>query len=236
MRESSEHMRVKNALRARIESGEYAENSRILPERALCEEFRVSRTTIRQALQDLENSGYILRHQGRGTYVKPHVIEQPLSSVYSFAEELRKQNIIPGTRMLSLNTILAQKPVEDMLMVKPGTLLRVVCRLRLANDMPYVYETSYLPAEYLGTATSEEISVNGLYNTLYKHSGIRIDKATETFEAILAPNYVVEALGRKGVLSVMQLDRVAYSDGKPVEYCSAYVCGDKYRFHVTLHT
>lgn len=234
--ENSEWKRVKNALCARIESGEYAENNRLLPERELCDEFHVSRTTIRQALLELENSGYILRQQGRGTYVRPRLIEQQLSSVYSFAEELRKQNISPGTRMLSLNTILAQKPVEDKLMVQPGTLLRMVCRLRLANDTPYVYETSYLPAEYLGSASSEEISVNGLYNTLYKHSGIRIDKATETFEAILAPNYVVEALGRKGVLCVMQLDRVAYSDGRPVEYCSAYVCGDKYRFHVTLHT
>lgn len=236
MRKNCEHVRVYHALQARIESGEYSETGRIPPERELCDEYGVSRTTVRQALQNLKNSGFIARHQGRGTYVKPRVIEQPLSSVYSFSEELKKQNIIPGTRMLSLNTIIAQKPVEDILNVKPGTLLRVVCRLRLANDMPYVYETSYLPAEYLGNATSEEISINGLYNTLFKYSGIRVDKATETFEAILAPNYVVEALGRKGVLSVMQLDRIAYNNVTPVEYCSAYVCGDKYRFKVTLHS
>jgi len=69
---------------------------------------------------------------------------------------------------------------------------------------------------------------------MVKYGSVKIDKATETFEAVLAPQYVAEALGRKGVLSVMQLDRVAYSGGRAVEYCSGFICGDKYRFRVTL--
>jgi GntR family transcriptional regulator len=136
--------------------------------------------------------------------------------------------------MLSLTTMPAQPPVQNILNLEAGKLIRVVCRLRLANETPYVYETSYIPAEFLGDATGDEIALYGLYNTMLRYGGVQIDKATETFEAVLAPQYVAEALGRKGVLSVMQLDRVAFSGGRAVEYCSGFICGDKYRFRVTL--
>lgn len=232
--DETEYMRVKRALSQEILSGAYPENSRLPTERALCEEYAVSRITVRQALSKLEDEGRILRQQGRGTFVRPRVIEQPLSSLYSFSEELKKQNIAPGTRMLSLTTVPAQPPVQKILGLEPGRLIRVVCRLRLADEMPYAYETSYIPAEFLGDATGEEIALHGLYGALAKYGGVRIDKATETFEAVLAPQYVAEALGRRGVLSVMQLDRVAFSGGRAVEYCSGFICGDKYRFRVTL--
>ena len=234
MGDETEYMRVKRLLSREILSGVYPENSKLPTERELCEKYQVSRITVRQALQKLEEEGHILRQQGRGTFVKPRVIEQPLSSLYSFSEELKKQNITSGTRMLSLTTVPAQPPVQRILGLEAGALIRVVCRLRLANEMPYVYETSYIPAEFLGDATGDEIALDGLYNTMQKVGGVRIDKATETFEAVLAPQYVAEALGRKGVLSVMQLDRVAFSGGRVVEYCSGFICGDRYRFRVTL--
>jgi GntR family transcriptional regulator len=234
MAEEAEYMRVRRLLTQEILSGDYGENMKLPTERALCERYQVSRITVRQALLKLEEEGLILRQQGRGTFVKPRVIEQPLSSLYSFSEELKKQRIVSGTRMLSLTTMPAQPPVQGILGLPPSSLIRVVCRLRLANEMPYVYETSYIPAEFLGDATGDEIARNGLYNTMVKAGGVRIDKATETFEAVLAPQYVAEALGRKGALSVMQLDRVAYSNGRAVEYCSSFICGDKYRFRVTL--
>ena len=234
MGEETEYMRVKRLISQEILSGKYQENNKLPTERALCDRYGVSRITIRQSLLKLEEEGLILRQQGKGTFVKPRVIEQPLSTLYSFSEELKKQHIISGTRMLSLTTIPVQPPIQGILGMGPGKLIRVVCRLRLADEVPYVYETSYIPAEYLGDATGDEIAQNGLYNTMIKYGGVKIDKATETFEAVLAPQYVAEALGRKGALSVMQLDRVAYSGGTAVEYCSGFICGDKYRFRVTL--
>ena len=234
MGEETEYMRVKRLLSQEILSGSYPENGKLPTERALCGRYEVSRITVRQALLKLEEEGLILRQQGRGTFIRPHKIEQPLSSLYSFSEELKKQNIVPGTRMLSLTTMPVQPPVQKILGLENGKLIRVVCRLRLANEMPYVYETSYIPAEFLENATGDEIAQNGLYNTMAKYGGVKIDKAAESFEAVFAPQYVAEALGRKGALSVMQLDRIAYSGGRTVEYCSGFICGDKYRFRVML--
>ena len=232
--EMTEYLRVQRQLMDQIHKGVYRENGKLPTERELCEQFGVSRITIRQALQNMENEGVIVRQQGRGTFVKPRRIEQRLSSSYSFSEELRKQNIVPGTRMLSMVTIPALGHIQQKLELGQGVPVRAICRLRLANEMPYAYETSYIPLAFLSDATAEEIAQNGLYNTLRRCSGREVEKATEVFEAVIAPQFVVDLLGRKGVLSAMQMERTAYCAGQPVEYCESFICGDKYRFHVTL--
>ena len=179
--EMTEYLRVQRQLMEQIHKGVYRENGKLPTERELCEQFGVSRITIRQALQNMENEGVIVRQQGRGTFVKPRRIEQRLSSIYSFSEDLRKQNIVPGTRMLSMVTIPAQGHIQQKLELGQGVPVRAICRLRLANEMPYAYETSYIPLAFLSDATAEEIAQNGLYNTLRRCSGREVGKSDGRF-------------------------------------------------------
>lgn len=235
-----EYVTVKTKLLEMIDSGLYKPGDRINTERELCDVFKVSRITVRQALSELEKEGWIQRIQGRGTFVRQHMeekskkMEQLLSYNYSFSEELKKNNIVPGTRVLSLTRISAQLPLAEKFGLNPGAMLDVLLRLRLADGEPYAYETSYIPSEYLNGATAEEIARDGLYNTMEKKSGIRPNKAVEIFEAAIAPGVIAEALGRKGLLSVMQIEHTAYLNQKAVEYCNSYVAGDRYRFRVKL--
>lgn len=234
------YIAVKNRLLSDIGKGIYKEGDKLPTEREMCELFQVSRITVRQALASLENEGLIQRFQGRGTFVhrsqpeKKRKFESLLNSNYSFSEELKKQGVTPSMRVLSLTRIPAQPPLTDKLMVEPGHMIDVLLRLRLADDVPYAYETSYILSEYLNGATSEEVARDGLYNTMMKKCGVRPNKAVEIFEAGIAPEFIAEMLGRKGIVSVMQIERIAYLDDKPVEYCTSSVAGDKYRFRVKL--
>lgn len=234
------YVAVKNKLLADIGNGVYKVGDKLPTEREMCEMFQVSRITVRQALAELQNDGWVQRTQGRGTFVqnrekkKEKKFESLLNSNYSFSEELKRQGVMPSMRVLSLSRVPAQPPLTEKLEVEPGHMIDVLLRLRLADEVPYAYETSYVPSEYLGGATSEEIARDGLYNTMIKKSGVRPNKAVEIFEAGIAPEVIAEMLGRKGVVSIMQIDRVAYLDDKPVEYCTSSVAGDKYRFRVKL--
>lgn len=234
-----EYLTVKAKLLEEIEKGVYKPGEKLPTEREMCTVFNVSRITVRQALAELEKNEVIRRIQGKGTFVKeakrkPEKFESLLSSMYSFSEELRKQNVEPSTRVLTLTHVLAQPPLTEKLQVEPGHIVDVLLRLRLADGLPYAYETSYVPAEFLNGATTEEITRDGLYNTMEKRSGVRPDKATEIFEAGIAPEIVAEALGRKGLLCIMQIERTAYRQNQIVEYCTSAVAGDKYRFRVKL--
>jgi GntR family transcriptional regulator len=234
-----EYFRVKMKLLEDIRKGVYTIGAKLPTERDMCDMFGVSRITIRKALSELELEGWVERVQGKGTFIQepkknPSKFESMLSSNYSFSEELRRQNVTPSTRVLSLTTIPAQPPLTHKLQVAPGHMVDVVLRLRLADEIPYAYETSYVPSEYLNGATADEIARDGLYNTMDRKSGIRPNKAEEVLEAAIAPEMVAEALGRKGLLSVMQIERTAFVDEQIVEYCTSSVTGDKYRFKVKL--
>ncbi|MCZ7646481.1 MAG: substrate-binding domain-containing protein [Planctomycetota bacterium] len=63
-------VQVRRILEGEMEAGRFPAGSRLPPERSLMERFRVSRKTIRAALEMLEDEGRILRHVGRGTFVR----------------------------------------------------------------------------------------------------------------------------------------------------------------------
>lgn len=57
------------SLRNRILSGEFGNDGRLPPERALAEAYRASYATVTRALADLKRAGLIRREWGRGTFV-----------------------------------------------------------------------------------------------------------------------------------------------------------------------
>jgi GntR family transcriptional regulator, arabinose operon transcriptional repressor len=94
------HIQVASLLKDRIRSGIWPEGSAIPSEKELCAEFDVARGTIRQALQTLENEGYLLREQGRGTFV--HLAKYNRADFRS----KRVAFVVPYVRDSSIPTIL----------------------------------------------------------------------------------------------------------------------------------
>ena len=77
--------RVLRELRRLLEAGDYPMNSRLPPERELCEKFAVKRAVLRKALAKLEEDGHIWRHVGKGTFVgsPPSGLLADMSSIAS---------------------------------------------------------------------------------------------------------------------------------------------------------
>lgn len=73
------YISVYNQLKNDIMNGSYADNNRLEPENILMEKYQVSRQTIRQAVNILEDSGLVKRRQGSGTYVTYEAVTPPES-------------------------------------------------------------------------------------------------------------------------------------------------------------
>lgn len=78
---SSQRQRIVNSIRDDILAGVYASHTPLPGEHTLCQRFEVSRMTLRLALGDLEQRGFIYRRHGSGTYVNPvcSVMTRPLA-------------------------------------------------------------------------------------------------------------------------------------------------------------
>src|SRR5688500_5986168 len=112
---------VKTSILQEIEAGQWRPDSRLPSEDELAERFQVSKITVRQALRDLAQLGYIRREQGRGTFVqRPPLIEGP-RELKSFTREMQGHGFVASSRVLEQGVIPAPPDIAARLDVPPGT-------------------------------------------------------------------------------------------------------------------
>ncbi|NJD01194.1 MAG: GntR family transcriptional regulator [Ruminiclostridium sp.] len=160
------YYQLKEILIKKIKGNEWPVNTRIPTERELCELYRVSRITVRQALDELEKGGYLYRKQGKGTFVTIPKLEQRLGSFYSFSEEIRKMGAVPEANILEFIILESSDRISEILKIERGGKVYGINRLRKADKEPFAVETSYIPVAVAPGLVRESVEKDGLYNTL----------------------------------------------------------------------
>lgn len=228
------YFQLKEILTKQIKNKDWEVNSKIPTERELCEQYKVSRITVRQALDELEKEGFLYRKQGKGTFVTVPKIEQRLNNFYSFSEEIEKMGRKPSTKVLEFSKIKANEEIAIKLGLNIKDDIYSIKRLRLADDEPFAIEISYLPYELFPDLLHAEVEEKGLYNSLKEKFGIIPDEAEESFEAVLvdafSSNYLNVAKNSAGLL----LERFTKSDERIVEYCFSLIRGDMFKYRISL--
>lgn len=210
------------------------ENDRILTEREYCEKYKLSRSTVRQAISYLEKKGYIYKVQGCGTFVSSRVMKQKLLKFYSFTEEVQKQGKVPSSKILSFK----KKNITDKLIGefknKKEDKIYELQRLRLANDEIVMYEKTYLLEKRMKGLSKEELLEKPLYDILQSKYNINFTKATERFSVLLADKTIANVLMISEGSPIIKLQRWTYVGMEIIEYTVSFVRGDKFEFEVEL--
>ena len=222
-------------LRARIVSGVWQPGAMIPPESELVQQYHVSRTTVRQVLDLLVREGLIFRQRGRGSFVAHPTVEQGLTRIISFTEDMRRRGMRPGTQVLSAELIGAPPDVAAHLQIAPGEELALLKRLRLADDEPMSIEESHLVHRYCPGVLRHDYAAQPLRETLEREYGIRLVRARQTIRAIAAPSAIAHLLQVPVRAPLLYVERVSYTQGEvPVEYLRYYHRGDRYVLYTEL--
>src|SRR5699024_2780890 len=177
-----------------MDSGELKEHDRLPSERELCELYDVSRTTVRQTMQELEKSKLIYKIHGKGTFVSSRVIDQSLVSFYSFTDEMKKLGKDPTSQILAFNTIQADAHIAGQMRIEENEMIYQLIRLRLADGEPMMFETSYLPTERFPQLKKQDVTEVPLYQLFNEKYQVTISKAKERFKAIKTEKEVADKL------------------------------------------
>ena len=115
---------VAEFLKRDIENGVYNATGKIPTEAELAEQYKVSRITIRKAMDNLVGDGLVEKKQGKGTFIRRQKFAKDIKNLQSFSEMCRHMNMKPGGQMLENKLIPADDKIQKQL-----NLERSICGL-----------------------------------------------------------------------------------------------------------
>jgi DNA-binding GntR family transcriptional regulator len=174
---------VRTELKELIVSGKAPAGSRLPSESDLCDQYNVSRITLREAVQGLVQEGYLVRRQGSGTYVtRRPTLQNSLDTNFSYTEYLEHAGIRAGKKLLSAKNVEADAETAEALDLEEGARVVEIRRLRTADGRPAVYSIDSIPGDLVNLSADRRALRGSLYQLLTE-KGHAVDHG----EAIVAP-------------------------------------------------
>lgn len=209
----------------------------LLPsERKLSEIYGMSRTTVRLALDNLETQGYISIQHGKGSFVVDyHKTLINLSDMYSFTEQMKSVGKTPSTTLLDFSVISTNGKLEEIFTAREEKFLKLI-RLRSADEMPMLYEESYLPYSKFKNISSDDIKRLPLYDLFLEEYQEVIKLAQEEFSAGIATKDVAKQLEVDEHSPVLKIYRTTYNiNNEIIEYTESKARPDQFSYRTVHH-
>jgi GntR family transcriptional regulator len=225
------HAQIEQWLMKEITGGKVVAGDRLPGERDLAAALRVSRMTLRQALDGLARRGVLIRTPGRagGAFVAEPKIDCDLTGLAGFTEQMRRAHRRAGAEVLSARTIEAEDAVAAALRLPVGATVHELVRIRSADGAALALERSWLPADHLPDLLDHPLN-GSIYELLIRHYGLAPHTAVEYLEPVSAGPSEAAALGVARGTALMGVERTAMSvAGLPVEFARDLYRADRVR-------
>jgi len=226
---------LKTAIQRDIEAGRWKPGEQLPTENDLIARFRVSKITVRQALRELSNLGYIRREQGRGTFVQRPPLEEGPRELTSFTDEMRHHGLSAKSQVLEQGVIAASPDVAARLEIALASPVFRLRRLRFAEGEPMGLQTAYVPMAAVPGIADLPFTDASLYDVFRSRYNLYPASAKETHVAVLVTAEDAALLRTSPGSPGLSAERMTYlSDGKPLEYVKSIMRGDRYKIVLDL--
>jgi GntR family transcriptional regulator len=230
------YYQVKRSVVEKIDNDEFKLGAMIPSERELMGVFNVSRITIRKAIEELEQEGYLYKVQGKGTYVKGDQNRQDLISLTSCTQDVIRLGMTPSRKVLVNKIVSADKKRQHQLELVENENVFCLSRIYYADSEPINYTTTFLPYKYINGIEKHDFSRESLYEVIEKEYNIQIYRAERTIEAVIAHGEIAEYLDVNEGIPLLLFQCVTYGKilGKeyPIETFKCSYRSDKFKFYI----
>jgi DNA-binding GntR family transcriptional regulator len=158
------YTQIATQLRSAISAGQPAPGQPFEKETDLAARLRVSRVTVRRALQELVDEGLLVRRRGAGTTVAVDSRLHRELGLTSLHEDLVNDGKSPRTTVLSLKRAVDGRVARELDLPQDTSFL-LVTRLRSVDDHPVAVMRNWIAPRF-ADLTSQELIDNSLYRAL----------------------------------------------------------------------
>ncbi|KAA0018170.1 histidine utilization repressor [Salinicola corii] len=224
---------IKQYLLDRIHSGEFPVDHQIPPEEALAETFGVSRMTANKAIRDLVQEGYLWRQSGIGTFVADRRSESPLVEINNIADEVRGRGHEYASRVLTLESVVADDEIAMRMGVKVGTRLYHSRLIHLENGRPIQLENRYVNPRWVPAYLEADFHRHTPNEVLV--AACPISDMEHIVEAILPDIEIALQLDVAEAMPCLSVRRRTWSGDRLISYAHLIHPGDRYKLRSMAH-
>jgi GntR family transcriptional regulator len=225
------YIKIADHLIAQIEAGDLLTGDQLPPERKLSSILGINRMTLRRSLKVLQSQGLIIRVHGVGTFIAEPKIDRQVDTVFRFTTGMLNRGFSPQAELISINQSEAETKVARDLALTTSSRVFNIVRLRSINHEPVMIETYQIPLSRFPGLDQFDLENRSIYEVMESEYGIKIVRAKQSFEPVLATEF------ESGLLNISEGDplmlerRISYDpDNLPVEAGRDRYRGDRFRF------
>ncbi len=212
-----------------ISSNRWHLSQQIPTEEELCRKYNVSKITVRQAINNLVSDGYLLRIQGKGTFVASTLPVVGLAMKTRLTEEMFGKEVNLEREILFKG--IKELPNDIRAFLKTDDRIYYILSKRSVDNKPAYIEEAYIPYQMLPYIEKLDIAHRSLYSVLQEKGAKKIFKMMQTIETAKIQKDFAEYLDLKSGTTVLVVHRLFLtSDGASVAYTKLQGRSDKYKF------
>ncbi len=225
------YLQIEEWIKHQIAGGAWPPRFKLKAEVDLAAELDVSRGTVRKAIAELIAEGLLTQTHGRGTFVTPHVVEQPLADrLVTFSEDLISKGIPFVTRVIEQRIIEVKGRIAAQLRIAPGAAAFYLRRVRLVEGEPLIVLNNYVVYAYCQDVEQVDFTSERLFQALEDRYDLRLARGRRTFQAQAADQETADLLEMAAGDPVMYVEQLAFlEDGAVVECSDIWLRGDCFR-------
>lgn len=228
------YFRITREIITRIQRGELQTGALVPSENELIEQHRVSNTTTRKALLELEKAGWVKRVRGKGTFVsRQSTVERSVSRIFGFTKNMVEAGRKPSTRLIGFH--LRYRDHTQTVNGKDYTLAAPFCeieRLRLADGIPMMKETRYISLQLFPEIHRKNLE-SSLYDIYEKGYGIRLTEINQMLSAVILSGELLDIFEVGPDVPAFRVEGVSFCGKELIaEMENSVYRGDMYRFAV----
>lgn len=225
------HLQVQNCLRAKIRTGEWISGERLPSEHDLMRRFRVSRTTVREALAALKRDGLIVRLRPRGTFVQANALGADETPAIT--------NLIGGYEatvgVLSSEVVPAPAHIASHFGMRRGDPLHKFVRVEMVNGSPLSVIVNFLRPALGKRIRPRDLMRSSLLRIVQRNLKIPLGRIRMSLEARIADEEVAPNLGIDLMQPVLFMRLLVHNrHARLIEISETFYRGDRYRYEAEL--
>ena len=218
------YLQIDAAIRSDIQTHIYKVGDKLPTEVELSEKYKVSKITIRKAMEKLSQDGLVQKVQGKGTFVLPQKDKVVISESKGFADSLSSMGHTHGQKVLAVKNIPADSFLASHLGIEEGNAVLSVERVMWADARPIGIDRIFVSEARFPDFIQKAVSEKPLYHILKEDYNINIDSATMELNGILADDTNAALLQCVIGDPLFYIEKTAYDpEGIPIHFSSTTV-------------